>query len=132
MTTEDSLYSEFAAGMQFPYYFGYNPFAFNECMSDLGDRDVGKGVCVTITDAHVLLKESPPDVLAFLANSLRFAGEVWSTPITGSQEWDRNAKPFIVTLFSPLEQYDGIIQKWSDEQVDLIQAPVPNFKMCDL
>lgn len=129
MLSEQSLYDEFAAGMQFPYYFGYNPYAFNECISDLGDREVGKGVCITITNAHLLLGESPPDAFAFLVNGLRRAGRIWSTPINEAQEWDRDAKPFIVTLFSPLEQYGNVIRQWSEQQINLIQAPIPDHKV---
>lgn len=129
MLSEQALYDEFAAGMQFPYYFGYNPYAFNECISDLGDREVGKGVCITITDAHLLLSKSPPDAFSFLVNSLRRAGRIWSTPINESQEWDRDAKPFIVTLFSPLGQYGEVIRQWSEQQIDLIQAPIPDHEV---
>lgn len=129
MPSEKALYDEIAAGMQFPYYFGYNRNAFDECISDLGDQEVGKGVCMTLTDAHLLLSESPPDVFEFLADSLRRAGRIWSTPINEAQEWDRDAKPFIVTLFSPVEQYGEVIRQWAEQQIDLIQLPIPDHEV---
>jgi hypothetical protein len=35
MQTLDALFDEFSAAWQFPYYFGYNWAAFDECLSDL-------------------------------------------------------------------------------------------------
>ncbi|QWL28506.1 hypothetical protein E2R33_07785 [Rathayibacter toxicus] len=128
MMTESALYDEFSAGLQFPYYFGENRNAFDECISDLGDRNVGKGVCVSISESHLLLKKAPLDAFAFLLDSLRFAGEIWASPIREQQSWDREAKPFIITLFSEEVEYCAVEEKWSSCGIIVNQAPTPPLK----
>ncbi|PPI54086.1 barstar family protein [Rathayibacter toxicus] len=129
MMTQSALYDEFAAGLQFPYYFGENRNAFDECISDLGDRDVGKGVSISISDCDLILKKAPLDAFAFLLDSLRRAGNIWGTPIKEQQSWDREAKPFIITLFSQDEDYSRIEEKWSSYEITVNHAPIPKLNV---
>lgn len=56
-TTEKELFQEFAAALQFPYYFGENWDAFDECISDLNWLDAER-CSIAITNCDQLLAES--------------------------------------------------------------------------
>ncbi|MFF0542703.1 barstar family protein [Nocardia thailandica] len=62
MRTVAGLFDEFAAAFQFPYYFGANKDAFDECLRDLDDF-VGEapGYVAAVRDADGLLAEVPTE-----------------------------------------------------------------------
>ncbi len=49
------LFKEFSSALQFPYYFGYNWDAFDECMSDLAWLGEKEGYLIFITNSELLL-----------------------------------------------------------------------------
>ncbi len=67
MTTLDGVFDEFAAALQFPYYFGANKDAFDECLSEVREADDPPSVLVF--DAHELLT-GEPDQLAWFVTVL--------------------------------------------------------------
>ncbi|MFD0365797.1 barstar family protein [Nocardia sp. GCM10030253] len=62
MQTTGSVFDEFAAAFQFPYYFGENKDAFDECLRDLDDF-VGEaaGYVAVVRDSADLLVEQPAE-----------------------------------------------------------------------
>lgn len=58
MPTLAALFDEFAAALQFPYYFGRNKDAFDECLGEVGET-VGPDAVVVVLDADALLDEQP-------------------------------------------------------------------------
>ncbi|MFE3545095.1 barstar family protein [Nocardia sp. NPDC059177] len=62
MRTVAALFDEFAAAFQFPYYFGANKDAFDECLRDLDDF-VGDapGYVAVIRSAAELLAHQPTE-----------------------------------------------------------------------
>ncbi|MEV6660071.1 barstar family protein [Nocardia fluminea] len=68
MRTMAELFDEFAAAFQFPYYFGANKDAFDECLRDLDDF-VGDapGYVAVIRTADDLLGEQPAERAWFAA-----------------------------------------------------------------
>ncbi|MFC4374434.1 barstar family protein [Nocardia halotolerans] len=62
MRTVAELFDEFAAAFQFPYYFGANKDAFDECLRDLDDF-VGDapGYVAMIRTADELLADQPAE-----------------------------------------------------------------------
>lgn len=64
MPTTAALFDEFAAALQFPYYFGRNKDAFDECFGEIGDS-VGPGAVVLVLDADALLTEQPAELAWF-------------------------------------------------------------------
>lgn len=95
MTRLSSLYDEFAAALQFPYYFGENWNAFDECITDL-EWMPGDVYVLVVTDAKNILAEEPEDQLGALTNLLEEAGNEWSQPIETSEAWSRPAIAFHV------------------------------------
>ncbi|MCA1006346.1 barstar family protein [Rhodococcus hoagii] len=64
MPTVAALFDEFAAALQFPYYFGRNKDAFDECFGEIADT-VGAGPVVLVLDADTLLNEQPTELSWF-------------------------------------------------------------------
>ncbi|WP_216898596.1 barstar family protein [Nocardia alni] len=60
MRTVAGVFDEFAAAFQFPYYFGENKDAFDECLRDL-DEFVGPalGYVALVRDSSELLADQP-------------------------------------------------------------------------
>lgn len=51
--TKNELFNEFSSALQFPYYFGENWDAFDECINDLDWID-GKSYIIVILDADAV------------------------------------------------------------------------------
>src|SRR5437868_567642 len=54
MPTVEHMFNEFAAALQFPYYFGENWAAFDECLADLAWLPA-TGYLITVFDSEYLL-----------------------------------------------------------------------------
>jgi len=109
--TRRALLDEFSAALQFPYYFGENWPAFNECLADLDWLSVSTGVVVLVYEAaQVLADEHPGDMAAFV-RAVQNAGFVFGQPVEEGEWWDRPALPFHVVL-----QVEGIesLGHWRD------------------
>ncbi|MFD4444578.1 barstar family protein [Nocardia sp. NPDC058519] len=78
MRTVAELFDEFAAAFQFPYYFGANKDAFDECLRDLDDF-VGDapGYVVVVRTAADLLADDPTE-RAWLGGAMRDCAAYWS------------------------------------------------------
>ena len=78
MRTVAGFFDEVAAACQFPYYFGDNKDAFDECLRDL-DEFVGAadGYVLVVRDAEQLLADEPGERAWFDA-ALGDAAAYWS------------------------------------------------------
>ena len=65
MRTTPALYDEFAAALQFPYYFGENGAAFDDCLTDLAWLPA-EAYTILISDSVLLPEAEPPERLAAL------------------------------------------------------------------
>lgn len=90
--TPDGLFQEWAAALQFPWYFGHNWNALSECLRDLewlpGARYL---FCITQLDAVLAGGEEQFGVLMRLLDR---AAREWATPVLPDSEWPRPAVPF--------------------------------------
>jgi RNAse (barnase) inhibitor barstar len=75
-TTSD-LFDEFAAALQFPYYFGENWDALDECLADLAWLP-GDLYILFFTDSQQLLDQESVGQLALLFSVLENADRTWS------------------------------------------------------
>jgi len=98
MRSVDGLFDEFAAALQFPYYFGENWAAFDECLGEIDWLEPTSGLIVLITEAGQVLADCPADELGRLVRSIERAHETYSAPIAAGEWWDRPALPFHVVL----------------------------------
>jgi len=88
MRTIAGVFDEFAAAFQFPYYFGENKDAFDECLRDL-DEFVGaaSGYVAIVRDSGELLVQRPAEREWFTAAVTDCAAH-----------WSRRGVPFRVVL----------------------------------
>ncbi|WP_405489490.1 barstar family protein [Nocardia sp. NBC_00511] len=78
MRTVAEVFDEFAAAFQFPYYFGENKDAFDECLRDLDDF-VGEaqGYVVVIRNAALLLDQQAGE-RDWFAEAMADCAAVWA------------------------------------------------------
>ena len=98
MRTLQGLFDEFAAALQFPWYFGENADAFNECLADLGWLPPHEGYVIVINDPGEVLGAEAESALRWLVDSLSLASKEWARPVEQGEWWDRPAVPFHVVL----------------------------------
>lgn len=72
--TTPALFDEVAAALQFPFYFGENWDAFDECIHDL-DWLAADVVLLVIADADALLDQEPSEDLRVLLKILEDAAQ---------------------------------------------------------
>ena len=99
MRRYSSLYDEFAAAFQFPWYFGENSAALDECLSDLDWLPKPVTIVLSISDpAEVLSEESGQDALAWFVRRLAYAQREWAQTSETGVGSDRPPTPFHVVL----------------------------------
>ena len=114
MRTLPRLFDEFAAALQFPWYFGENRDAFDECIADLGWLPTQCGYVIVVTEAgEVLGDEAGTDALAWLVGSLSRAAEEWARPVELGEWWDRPAVPFHVVLQATAPDVPTAVDRWA-------------------
>lgn len=96
MRAEVSLFDEYAAAFQFPYYFGENWDAFEECMCDLSWMPSTMYVTVVHRASEVLVYD--PKLFDTFVEVLANVGHEWSTVRWDARPWAPQAHPFH-TLF---------------------------------
>ena len=92
MSTVQGMFDEFSAALQFPYYFGNNGNAFDECLTDLSWLPATSFALAILDSADLLAKE--PTQLPLFISSFERACAQWSTPIALGESWDRPAVSF--------------------------------------
>ncbi|MGH3496019.1 MAG: barstar family protein [Nocardioidaceae bacterium] len=107
--TLDRLFDEFAAALQFPYYFGENWAAFRDCVSDLDWLPFRPGVVVVVHGADEVLADAHPAELTILVQTLATASEEFAEAVNEGEWWDRDPVPFHVVLQG---QSDGDFERW--------------------
>jgi hypothetical protein len=97
MRTISGLFNEFGAALQFPYYFGENWNAFDECVKDLSWL-YASGFVLIVHDADQILIEATDSEgqIQSLLRILNSAAKEWSIPVEKGVAWDRPSKPFHV------------------------------------
>jgi hypothetical protein len=101
MLTKDALLNEFAAALQFPWYFGHNWDAFDECLADLGWLP-GAGYAFFITGAEDILRDADDRNRQIFVSCVELAARRWCMP---SAPQVRPPRPFHIVL-----QCDGPVE----------------------
>src|SRR3954468_14606746 len=89
MRTVGQLFDELSAALQFPYYFGENWAAFDECLADMDWLPMNVGIVVAVLDSADLLADEPDVELGALVRAIANAGESYAQPIESGEWWDR-------------------------------------------
>jgi hypothetical protein len=112
MRTIAGLDDEFAAALQFPWYFGENWPAFEDCITDLAELPAEAGYAVVVTDPLLVLEENPAD-FAVLVRVLTRAVAKWAAPVEAGEWWDRPPVPFNVVLAATPAELDSVRERWA-------------------
>ena len=111
--TTAAFFDEIASAFQFPYYFGENWDALNDCVSDL-DWLPGEGYAVIITHAVNLLEKESADALKHFVTVMKHAAQHWHKPGKGTK-----ARTFQVILHATKEEEAALKSKWHAAGISL-------------
>lgn len=92
--TPQTLFQEWSAALQFPYYFGHNWNAFDECLTDL-EWLPGSCYVFIVTCIDSVLPDLDRDFTVFV-QSLKWASQEWKIPNRYNTNWP--AAPFTVVF----------------------------------
>jgi RNAse (barnase) inhibitor barstar len=98
MQTASQLFDEFAAALQFPYYFGENWNALWECLTDLEWLPHGACILMILDGAQLLAREAEESLAVFL-DFLAVACDEWTATEKGPLE--PAPRPFHVVFQCP-------------------------------
>lgn len=127
MKTEEDALGEFAAAWQFPWYYGSNWDAFDECITDLAWIEASAFMNV-ILNPDVLLIESTDDALAFLLRHLLRAEVEWSTPVERSEPWDRPPRWFGTLLHCTPERARTCKERFATIGTPVVEVEITKAK----
>jgi len=122
MPTVEDLFREFAAVLQFPYYFGGNWDALAECLADLAWLPA-TGHVITILDSPDLLASEEASQLDQLLDLLESVCIEWSKPVVSGAPWDRPGVPFHVLFHSTPEDEGRLPERIASISSTLSVAP---------
>lgn len=111
-TNVPAFFDEVAGALQFPYYFGENWDALEECIRDLSWLD-RNSFLLMINNAHLFLCEAPDKDIRIFIDVLANASETWLTQTTevGGEELPT---PFHVVFACPEDKVPALAQRLKD------------------
>jgi hypothetical protein len=123
MRTLHGVFDEFAAALQFPWYFGENVDAFDECLADLGWLPPHEGYVIVIIDPAEVLCQDDASALTWLVTSFARAAAEWARPVDLGEWWDRPEIPFHVVLQPTTEAGQAATLRWTGHGVVVSSLP---------
>jgi hypothetical protein len=123
LRTEQGLFDELSAALQFPYYFGENWDALSECINDL-EWLPAKAYLLVITDALLVLTGEPATELATFARILKRTCTEWRTGRIEGQPWDTPPTPFSVLLHCLPGEEEQLAQWFGAMGLDLAKLDI--------
>ena len=112
MRSVNALFDELAAALQFPYYFGENWPALDECLSDMDWLSPRSGITIVIFDAIDVLSSEDPVELETFVRLIGRAASTYSRPIDSGEWWDRPPIPFHIVLQATPEESTAVQSRW--------------------
>ncbi|MDQ0276592.1 hypothetical protein QO003_000895 [Arthrobacter silviterrae] len=119
MHTISDLFDEFAAVLQFSYYFGHNWNAFDECLSEMQYFPFGHGIVLLISRADEILSQEPESLSIFF-QILKDASDTYARPIERGEWWDRPAIPFHVVFHTQPGVGQQFVNTWRDAGLKIV------------
>lgn len=113
MRTLNGLFDEMSAALQFPYYFGENWAAFDECISEIDLQPSCEGIVIAVLGAGEVLVDAPTADLRSLVRAFTHAAQTYAAPIDSGEWWDRPAVPFRVVLQAGASEGMLTYERWA-------------------
>lgn len=115
MHNEQALFDELSAALQFPYYFGENWDALDECLSDLSWLQ-GRHYVIIVTEAEHVLKHAPDEFKTF-ARMLSHLGDDWAKAAPQLRPWAPEASLFRVIFNASPNELSSVESRLQDGAV---------------
>lgn len=114
--TAPDFFKEIGAALQFPYYFGENWDALDECITDLSWLD-GEAYLLMVNQANLILQDATPKEFQILMEVLSDAHQTW---LTQPQIVNENEHPtaFNILLGCTDEHRSALTQRLTDSRVE--------------
>ena len=109
MTTWAALYSEVAAALQFPIYFGENLDAMDESLSEPDQEPILHPRLCVVTEPQFVLSDEEPDQLRRFIGSLRTARSRWET---FPPEHAKGVDPVFSVVIAPFSDPEPVKDAW--------------------
>lgn len=116
--TVDNFFNEFAASLQFPYYFGENWDAFEECINDMTWLK-GDAYILMVDDAQQFLSEADSEDIDVFLRLISSANLQWASSTEGFSD-SHPTTPFHILLRCP----EAIDPSLSSAEFDTLQLAV--------
>ena len=112
MRTDEALFNEVAAALQFPSYFGENWDALDECIADLEWLPPGAGYVLYVLHADQVLADETSWSIGVFVRVLNKAITEWATEVALGEWWDRPPIPFNVVLQVDPQSVEAGRSRW--------------------
>ncbi len=122
--TRQGLFDEFAAALQFPWYFKENWDAFGDCLADLDWLPQHAGYVLVVKEPELVLLDDDPAQFEVLLDVLRMVSLEWGTAVEFGEWRDRPPVPFHVVLACLTRHTEETRSRW-EPHADVILLPDP-------
>lgn len=112
MHSAERMFDEMAAALQFPYYFGENCAAFDECLADMDWLPMTVGIVIVILDSVEVFFDESAAQFGVLVRTIVDAARTYEQPIEAGEWWDRPAVPFHVVLQANPGDGGAVRSRW--------------------
>lgn len=116
--TPEGAFREWSAALQFPYYFGHNWDAFDECITDL-EWLPGSCYVFVVTQLDQVMPEFADDFNIFIS-SLRWAHDQWKIPNRANM--DEPIAPFTVVFHAEPDKAEEALARLRGAGADPVEA----------
>jgi len=117
-STPQAIFNEWSAALQFPYYFGHNWDAFDECITDL-EWLPGSCYVFFVTQLDKVLPSYSRDFSIYI-DVLQIASREWKIP--NRYNTNEPTAPFTVVFHAELHKAEQALQRLHSVGVDPIKS----------
>jgi len=121
-STAKELFNEFGAALQFPYYFGENWDAFNDCITDL-EWIPGNEYLLFIPNAEKVLANADRDFRIFI-DLLHKAGKEWAESQEDHPDFPRPSKPFHVVFHCEPDSKNKLLNRLNEVNAEFSEITI--------
>jgi hypothetical protein len=116
--TPEGVFQEWAAALQFPYYFGHNWDAFDECIIDLSWLP-GSCYVFVVTELDMVLPDHPDEFNIFV-RVMKRAHKQWKIPNRANM--DEPVAPFTIVFHAEPDKADEALPRLRAAGADPVEA----------
>ncbi|MCD5311379.1 barstar family protein [Kineosporia babensis] len=124
--TQQGLFDEFAAALQFPWYFTENWDGFGDCLADLDWIPQQAGYVLIVKEPELVLADDDPAQFEVLLDVLRMVSAEWGTAVEFGEWRDRPPVPFHIVLACLPRHTDETRNRWEPHAEVILLPDLPD------